>query len=168
MSGILAGDTLQQMNGRDYSSQGTLGCVGCGAVLQSGPGFAHQDGSLGGQMQVGPGRQFQEGSLGAVMQAGPGRQFREGSLGGGLGARVSPEYSCVAQSRQRYGERRARCGASMLSCQRSAMAAYRAEVAACAGRRPATSGLGLIDLSSELLIGLGVGALGTWLVLRKR
>lgn len=77
MLGILAGDTLSL----NSSPIGTLGCVGCGATLQAGPGRAYKDGALGSAIQRGPGRAFQDGSLGAAIQRGPGRAYQDGALG---------------------------------------------------------------------------------------
>jgi hypothetical protein len=118
MLGTLAGDTLQTGPGRAYKD-GTLGCIGCGAVLQSGAGYAFKDGSLGGQMATGPGRAFRSGSLGAAMQRGPGYAFRSGSLG-----RVR--------------------------------------------RLNRLRGLGTLSISSDMLVGLALGVGGALLIFRRR
>ena len=102
MLGMLAGDTLQTGPGRAYKD-GSLGCIGCGAVLQAGPGYAYKDGSLGGPMATGPGRAHRDGSLGAVRRL-----------------------------------------------------------------RRTLSGLGLLTLSPDLLLGLGIGIGGAYLFLRSR
>ena len=77
MLGILAGDTLSL----NSSAQGTLGCVGCGATLQAGPGRASKDGSLGSGMQTGSGRAFQDGALGSAIRGGSGRAYQDGVPG---------------------------------------------------------------------------------------
>lgn len=77
MLGILAGDTLSQ----NSSPVGTLGCIGCGATLQAGPGRAFKDGALGSAIQRGAGRAYQDGALGMAMQRGRGRAYQDGALG---------------------------------------------------------------------------------------
>ena len=77
MLGILAGDTLSL----NSSPTGTLGCVGCGATLQAGPGRSYKDGALGSTMQSGAGRAYQDGALGSAMARGPGRAYQDGALG---------------------------------------------------------------------------------------
>ena len=60
MIGTLAGDTLTYGPGRTYRD-GSLGCIGCGAIAQPG---AYRSGSLG--LVSGSGRVYRSGSLGTT------------------------------------------------------------------------------------------------------
>jgi hypothetical protein len=64
MLGTLSGDTLSYGQGKAYRD-GSLGCIGCGAVSLPG---AYRDGSLG--MAVGPGAAYRSGSLGLGISLG--------------------------------------------------------------------------------------------------
>jgi hypothetical protein len=129
MLGMLAGDTLQTGPGRAYRD-GSLGCVGCGAVLQEGPGYAFRDGSLGGQILTGPGSAINDGSLGQP-----------------------PVRAIVRRPRVRDV--------------RAAAQARRLHRALMRYQRP-MRGLGLVSLSPDLLIGAAIGIGAVYFVMGRK
>lgn len=112
----------------------------------------------GDTLQTGPGRVYKDGSLGcigcgAVLQSGPGYAFKDGSLGGQLAT----------------GPGRAiRDGSLGGPMQRGPGRAWNDGSLGAVRRLRRLSGLGLITLTPEFIVGAAIGIGGTYFLLRRR